>query len=620
MIAELVQQAKRIAVTGREAFKSRPIHWLIELDDEGSVLGFTATTRQTIGAKALNEQRGKRFKTPANYLLGSPNQHNWKPDFLTGPADEIFWRGIDGKNSVPLKRRAFWELLTSARKALPNNSTLKAVWRCLRTTPALTDLPLDPPIRENLDWFRKQANAEGETIGFRVAGRLAHLDPHVQNWWSDTAFPQLHTGQTGAFDQQGPDAFQPGEGLLTNSSPCVFGNVPLASFNGAPFTSYGLGNETLRVRLDTAEQAAAALNALGNDSSHKLSLGDQTALFWATYDNQAIDCSFIALLEDSDPLAVSDFLKSAWGPVSREINHASFQVIILKPGTGRFAVRSMGSRLLGEVDRHYRAFFTAIHLPSGAPVTLNALAASTIAKSKKGSKTKPASTTYNAIFQSAWSGAPLPRRLLAAVVTRQSLELAKGSGEKERNDFESRIRARTALIKLYFYTNQQHTMNESTHDTQDHPAYLCGRILALLDTIHNEAHGGKSTSSSPAGRFYGSASSTPALVFPRLLKLANIHLEKIGGGLAYMFERGVSKERAEVPLDTDFIGLAGLVAKFDSKAKWPRTLSLEDQGRFAIGFYYERCRKWPSYRKASIPAAAENSLGETYSETSTNAS
>ena len=130
------------------------------------------------------------------------------------------------------------------------------------------------------------------------------------------------------------------------------------------------------------------------------------------------------------------------------------------------------------------------------------------------------------------------------------------------------------------------------------------RLRSGRGRAHNAAHG-KSTASSPAGRYYGSASSTPALVFPRLCKLANIHLEKIGGGLAYKLQHGVPKERAETLLEQDFEGLAGLIARFSADAKWPRTLSLEDQGRFAIGYYYEKCRHWPRYRKGTNPKGDE---------------
>ena len=218
---------------------------------------------------------------------------------------------------------------------------------------------------------------------------------------------------------------------------------------------------------------------------------------------------------------------------------------------------------------------------------------------------------YSALLQTALFEKLLPNFFLESALIRQRLELATGRSEDDKGEFKSRLRHRTALIKLYFQTNKDIIMDETTHETQDHPAYLCGRILALMDKIHNAAHG-NSTSSSPAGRYYGSASSTPALVFPRLCKQTNIHLDKIGGGYAYKLQHGVPKEKAhhETPIEQDFEGLADLIARFSVDAKWPRTLSQEDQGRFAIGFYYEKCRKWPRYRDGENPKGDESDNDE----------
>jgi hypothetical protein len=208
------------------------------------------------------------------------------------------------------------------------------------------------------------------------------------------------------------------------------------------------------------------------------------------------------------------------------------------------------------------------------------MARATIQKTKKGSKTTPSNLTYNVIFEAAWRGIQLPFRLLGSSVARQCIELAKGRAQDDKGEFESRLRARTALIKLYFHTHYPKlNMNEQTHENQSNPAYLCGRVLAQLDRIHNEAHG-KSTASSPADRYYGSASSTPALVFPRLCKLARIHLATV--------RKDPKRGWLAPSLDKD---LTGLIAKFNDGAAWPRTLSLEDQGRFAIGFYYQRAPK-----------------------------
>lgn len=580
MIAELVQQASLLGVTGRESFRPRPVHWLIDLDKEGKVLGLTATiaSSRTTSKTGVAEQRGKRFSTPANYLLGSPNQHNWRPDFLTGPVDEIFPLGISGTNVAAKKRQDFLNLVSAAKVALPDNSTINAVWLFLRSAERFIDLPLPQAARDNLDWFKKGPTSEGETLGFRVGGILAWKDRGLRHWWEMKIHPELHAQQTADFIISGEDAFQSGEGKITEASPCVFGNIPLVSFHSAPFRSYGLSDQTARLRLDTAEKSAASLNALRQSGSNSLNLGDETAVFWATHNNRPIDCGFINLVESDDPLAVSDFLKSVWGGVPRELNHAQFHIVVLFAGTGRFSIRSWSTEFLGEIDRKLRSYFEAIRLPKNDPVNLGAMARCTIPKTKKSSKTKPTNITYESLFESAWRGSGLPIGVLKIVIKRQSTEFSKGFSEKEQLEFEARFRARVALSKLYFFSNHKIIMNENTHATDEHPAYLCGRVLAVLDSIHNTAHE-KITASSPASRYYGSASSTPGLVFPRLCKLARLHLDKI------------KNPNDANNLDRD---LTQLIAKFGMDARWPRTLALEDQGRFAIGFYYERSLRYPS--------------------------
>ena len=50
-------------------------------------------------------------------------------------------------------------------------------------------------------------------------------------------------------------------------------------------------------------------------------------------------------------------------------------------------------------------------------------------------------------------------------------------------------------------------------------------------------------------------------------------------------------------------GLAAIVSRLKEASgdDFPRMLSLEDQGRFAMGFYYERARKWPNFKKKVEP-------------------
>jgi hypothetical protein len=72
-----------------------------------------------------------------------------------------------------------------------------------------------------------------------------------------------------------------------------------------------------------------------------------------------------------------------------------------------------------------------------------------------------------------------------------------------------------------------------------------------------------------------------------LCKLARIHLDKI--------------KNSTTANDLDH-NLTRLVAKFAKDASWPRTLALEGQGRFAIGFYYERSQQ--HQHSTSLPDSA----------------
>jgi CRISPR-associated protein Csd1 len=170
--------------------------------------------------------------------------------------------------------------------------------------------------------------------------------------------------------------------------------------------------------------------------------------------------------------------------------------------------------------------------------------------------------------------------------------LAKGCDKKAKNEFEERLRARTALIKLYFELNKKgEQVTMENHTCQEDAAYLCGRLLALLDKIHVEAHresGG--TSSSPANRAYAAASTTPALIFPQLCKLARYHLNKMPDFKAACLEHGYTAKDSSESVE----GLKQICSRLRETAgcSFPLTLSLKEQGRFAIGFYYERCQKW----------------------------
>ncbi len=94
-------------------------------------------------------------------------------------------------------------------------------------------------------------------------------------------------------------------------------------------------------------------------------------------------------------------------------------------------------------------------------------------------------------------------------------------------------------------------------------AYLCGRLFAVLEKIQQDASGG-GLNRTIKDSYFASACSKPSTVFPKLYKLSQNHIKKLSSPIFY------NKLCGEI--------LDGLDGKF------PSTLSLDDQGRFIVGY------------------------------------
>ena len=103
-------------------------------------------------------------------------------------------------------------------------------------------------------------------------------------------------------------------------------------------------------------------------------------------------------------------------------------------------------------------------------------------------------------------------------------------------------------------------------------AYRLGRLFAVLEKIQEEANPKRKINTTIRDSFYAAMSSTPAVVFPVLMRLKNHHLRKIENpGRKVNFEREIGQILEEVSIEN-----------------MPRNLSLEKQGYFAIGYYHQR--------------------------------
>lgn len=101
--------------------------------------------------------------------------------------------------------------------------------------------------------------------------------------------------------------------------------------------------------------------------------------------------------------------------------------------------------------------------------------------------------------------------------------------------------------------------------------YLLGRLFSTLENVQRAALGAQ-INATIRDRYYGAASATPASIFPVLLRNTQNHLSKLRkekAGLAVNLEKEIGQIIETLP------------------STLPRSLPIEEQGRFAIGYYHQ---------------------------------
>jgi len=207
------------------------------------------------------------------------------------------------------------------------------------------------------------------------------------------------------------------------------------------------------------------------------------------------------------------------------------------------------------------------------------------------------------LYQAALRGTAPPIMILKPVLDRLQARMAK-DGRKALYD-ESRF----ALLKLVLNRNRKgNTMEMKSKlavDTDD-PAYNCGRLLSVFNSLQRSAHDGKLEGATIAERYFGSASTNPGAAFSILWRLHQHHLKKVR-------QKGEKGQRAAYRIKET---IAEICARFRSKSpgespQLPRVFMLAEQARFALGFYQQEAARAEAVR---IWKQKQQAAGETPSE------
>jgi CRISPR-associated protein Csd1 len=355
----------------------------------------------------------------------------------------------------------------------------------------------------------------------------------------------------------------------------------LISANVKAFESYGLAESLIAPTCkECAEAYAKGANALIEGSGGtSISVGPCLYIFWTREEHGFSPAS---LLSTPDPGEVKALVSSAWRakPDAIHLDEEPFYAAALTANQGRVVVRDWLETTVAHAKKSLARWFqlqaTVGDWGEGAVFPLpirgykrdkdgrwiEGLAECTAPRVKRRrdiERVSPALPT--ALLHVALHGGPLPSWILAEAVKRDRAEQAV-------------TRPRAALIKMVLLSQRTEPLQEDTMielDTDNrNPAYLCGRLMAILEGIQRAALG--EVGANVTSRFFGTASSAPASVFGKLLRDSQHHLGRLRKekrGAYEALQRRIEEVTASLPA-------------------FPKVLSLEDQGLFSLGYFHQR--------------------------------
>ena len=346
----------------------------------------------------------------------------------------------------------------------------------------------------------------------------------------------------------------------------------IVSFNLDAFKSFGKEqgyNAPVGVKSEFAY--TTALNTmLTKGSRQRIQVGDASTVFWAEKKHELEDWFADIFGEpakgdsEQDNAAIKALFKAPETGAKPVLDDSTkFYVLGLSPNASRIAIRFWYAGTVAEVEENIRQHFKDIeieHAPHNPSyLSLFRLLVSTALQGKSDNiQPNLAGDFMRAILAST----PYPATLLSSAVRRIRAE------HEITYPRASLIKAVLIRNARFYKTKQTKEVGMSLDTSNTNTGYRLGRLFAVLEKVQEEASPG--INATIRDRFYGSASSVPVTVFPHLMKLKNHHIAKLE-----------SKGRA--------VKLEKIIGEIvDDIKDFPGHLSLDDQGRFAVGYYHQR--------------------------------
>ncbi|SDF84060.1 type I-C CRISPR-associated protein Cas8c/Csd1 [Sporolituus thermophilus] len=539
----------------------KSIDWVIEIDQDGNLLNLISLKNS--GKK----DKGKSHPLPDILRSGT----TIRPALLADTADYV----LGGE--------------TGERGAQKHEEFVKLVRECAQAT-GMGQVQAVAAFYEKkaggcFDDIFANANIDlKDRLVFRMAPDVCYVTdwPMVQQWWA----ARLGSGRT-AGNFTCIVCGQPCQPV--DRHPIQIKSIPggqssgmaIVSANSNAFESYGLTNSLIAPTCrECAELYAKGLNRLLDSEQHNIKIivykknGEKkvdglAAIFWSKSGKGFPLTGFLTAPNEDE---VHKLLTGVWtGQDSTFLDAEQYYFAFLAANNARVVVKDWLNATLKDVKERLCAWFAAqkiVGSQNGTDTYYGIFPLAAALYRDVNEELRPEVVTT--LLRAALFGQQLPPSLLAMAVRRAQV-------------MRSVTRPLAVLIKIYL-------LQKGVGNTMEHnlsrlaqagpPAYLCGRLLAVLERLQQAAQG--DINATITDRYFGAASTRPATVFPVLLQLSRAHLAKL------------RRDRATVGLATWFDRELGDILSQMPASGFPLILSLQEQGLFALGYYHQKNDGKPS--------------------------
>ncbi len=420
-----------------------------------------------------------------------------------------------------------------------------------------------------------EAISSGSNLLFRVGGSFAHEDEEVRLAWQEY-YDRREGERRQCLITGRPDVIEAVHPSIKGVDGAQSSGAAIVSFNAPAFCSYGQEQSyNAPVGKSAAFAYTAALNQLLADRANVQKIGDTTVVCWAEGARPQYQALTLAALFGKQETGLKEddlrdaVRRLAEGKPVPELDlepDRPFYILGLSPNAARISVRffyrdSFG-HLMKNVNEHHARLEIAHRPGDYAVLPLWALLRETV--NPKSSNKSASPVLAGAVARAIFTGGLYPAALLEQTMLRIRAE----------HDID---RGKAAIIKAFFLRNPnpdcpKEVLTVALNEASTDPAYTLGRLFSIYEAVQESANPG--INATIKDKYFNSAASTPATIFPLLDNLCRKHLRKLETGRRIWYEKQI-------------LALTGVLGE-----AYPARLTLPQQGSFDLGYYHQTQKRY----------------------------